>query len=58
MNFKIGQLVTHPSLKKARHIRQMRTDSKGKLWIGTGKKTFGWLSADECQRYSKKEVVA
>lgn len=58
MNFKIGKLITHPILRKARHVRQIRTDSKGKLWIGIGKKTFGYLSADECQRYSKKGVGA
>ena len=50
MNFKIGQHITHEILKKPRNIRQMRTDSKGKLWLGTGRKTMGWLSASECKR--------
>lgn len=57
MNFKIGQLITHSVLKKPRNIRQIRTDSKGSVWIGTGKSTIGWLSANECQRCGKEGVV-
>lgn len=56
MTFKIGQHIVHENLREPRNIRSMRYDSKGVLWLGTGRRTAGWLKASDCKRWSKKAM--
>lgn len=47
-NFKIGQHIVFPDMRKPRNIRQMKINKNGELLLGIGRKTIGWLFAKDC----------